>query len=974
MVGRKLKHYTIKSRLGEGGMGAVFVAEDSELHRDVALKVLPPELAADSDRLQRFRQEARAVAALNHPNIVTVYSVEQAEGLHFITMELVCGRPLSELIRKDGLPAERLLGLAVPLAEAVAAAHRRGIVHRDLKPDNVMLDEDGHLKVLDFGLAKLGGALAADGEATVTAEGRLLGTVAYMSPEQAQGKTVGPPSDVFSLGILLYEMATGQRPFEGDNQVSILTSIMRDDPRPISDLSVRPIGQLDDVVARCLKKSDADRYPTAAELAGDLRQLQQALATGSRPAISAARPTHSGRRVFLTVAALTLIGIVSLVTAWVVKGSARRAWARDEALPKIRQLIDASSGIEWGTRGWEALDLADEARKWIPDDPMLEQLSRGLSRPVTITSEPPGAEVLARPYSDPNGAWRRIGLTPLDEHPFARGASRVRVQLPGYDVAHDIVLRIGDYFKAWHFKLQPEGTIPEEMVFVPGLDTPLMLPGIDHLDSEPTADFLVDRHEVTNRRFKEFVDAGGYTNPDYWKHPFEDDANGARLSFEQAMARFVDTTGRPGPAGWEVGDYAEGEDDLPVAGVSWYEAAAYAEWAGKTLPSIFHWNQVALTWASGEIIPLGNFDGEGVRPVGEGGTENRYGAFDLAGNVREWCRNGSTRGNVRFILGGGHGDEGWAFNDAFAQSAWDRSEINGFRCMRYLKPEDERPELTRTIEVPFRDFRKETPVSDETFAIFKRQFEYDRTPLNATIESEDEYDDWIRQRVHYDAAYGGERVQAWLFVPKGSPPYRTIVYFPGSNAIHADSSMGRTGQGFSFLLKTGRAVMLPIYKGTYERGDELDSDYPEETNFYKDHVIMWGKDLARSIDYLESRDDMDTSSLAFYGASWGGVMGTILPAIEPRIKVNLLYIAGLLFQRALPEVDQINYVGQVRQPTLMVNGEFDFFFPLETSQKPLFELLGAPEDRKRYVVYPGSHSVPRGELVRELLEWLDRWQ
>jgi dienelactone hydrolase len=137
---------------------------------------------------------------------------------------------------------------------------------------------------------------------------------------------------------------------------------------------------------------------------------------------------------------------------------------------------------------------------------------------------------------------------------------------------------------------------------------------------------------------------------------------------------------------------------------------------------------------------------------------------------------------------------------------------------------------------------------------------------------------------------------------------------------------------------------------------------------------MWARDLARSIDYLESREDMDTDRLAFYGVSWGGVMGTILPAVEPRIKVNVLYVAGLLFQRSLPEVDQINYVSRVTAPTIMINGEFDFFFPVETSQKPLYDLLGAPEQDKKYVVHPGSHAVPRSELIKETLAWLDRYQ
>jgi pimeloyl-ACP methyl ester carboxylesterase len=346
----------------------------------------------------------------------------------------------------------------------------------------------------------------------------------------------------------------------------------------------------------------------------------------------------------------------------------------------------------------------------------------------------------------------------------------------------------------------------------------------------------------------------------------------------------------------------------------------------------------------------------------------------MSGNVREWCRNGIEGKQERFILGGGWDDAGWAFNDAYAQSPWNRRPTNGFRCIKTVDPGDARPELARAIKMPFRDFYNEAPVDDETFTIFLRQFEYDDTPLNATIESEDDQGDWVRQRVSFDAAYGGERVQAWLYVPKSAPPHSTIVYFPGSNAIHNGSSEDRTGSFFSPFLKSGRAVIFPIYKGTYERGDELDSDYPQETNFYKEHVIMWAKDLGRSIDYLESRDDLDTSRLAFYGVSWGGTMGTILPAIETRIQINLLYVAGMLFQRALPEVDQINYVGRVRQPTLMINGEYDFFFPVETSQKPLYDLLGTREVDKKYVVYPGSHSVPRTELVRELLEWLDRYQ
>jgi cephalosporin-C deacetylase-like acetyl esterase len=167
--------------------------------------------------------------------------------------------------------------------------------------------------------------------------------------------------------------------------------------------------------------------------------------------------------------------------------------------------------------------------------------------------------------------------------------------------------------------------------------------------------------------------------------------------------------------------------------------------------------------------------------------------------------------------------------------------------------------------------------------------------------------------------------------------------------------------------------MYPIYKGTFERGGDLRSDYPEPTARYKDYLIMWVKDLARSIDYLETRQDLDGSRIAYYGLSWGGALGAVLPAVEPRIKVNVLYVAGLSFQHALPEVDIINYITRVKQPTLILNGELDFFFPPETSQRPMFELLGTPAADKRRMVYPGGHSVPRTEMIKESLQWLDRY-
>lgn len=320
MTGRKLAHYEIGERLGKGGMGEVFSAHDTKLGRDVALKVLPPEWAGDETRRARFEREARTVAGLNHPNIVTLHSVEEHEGIHFITMELVQGLPLSSRIRGTGLSPEQFLEIAIPLADAISAAHQEGVTHRDIKPDNVMVDERGRVKVLDFGLAKLReaspGARAQMPTATVTAEGRIVGTVAYMSPEQAEGKTVDARSDIFSLGIVLYEMATGRNPFSGDTSVSIISSIMKDTPSSVTDVDPSLPRQLARIIGHCLEKDPERRFQTALDLRNELEQLRKEMETGET-----ARPPADARtrstRIWPWVAGLGLVALVVLVVALV---------------------------------------------------------------------------------------------------------------------------------------------------------------------------------------------------------------------------------------------------------------------------------------------------------------------------------------------------------------------------------------------------------------------------------------------------------------------------------------------------------------------------------------------------------------------------------------------------------------------------------------------------------------------------------
>ncbi len=291
LTGSMLLHYRVLGDLGEGGMGEVYSAEDTKLGRKVALKVLPLEMAADPERLERFQREARALAALNHPNIVTIYSVEMAGGLRFITTELIEGKTLDEFVA-PGLPLAATLQLFLPLLNALGAAHARGIIHRDLKPANIMVTGDNLVKLLDFGVATFKGAPAAtvDTETdtkALTAAGRLLGTIPYMSPEQVKGGRVDQRSDLFSLGVVLYEVLTGTRPFRGATAAELLSAILRDKPPPITALKADLPHELARIVDRCLEKNPAYRYASAFDLRDELESVVAALPLGPTPAPSA---------------------------------------------------------------------------------------------------------------------------------------------------------------------------------------------------------------------------------------------------------------------------------------------------------------------------------------------------------------------------------------------------------------------------------------------------------------------------------------------------------------------------------------------------------------------------------------------------------------------------------------------------------------------------------------------------------------
>jgi len=955
LSGSMIGPYEILGPLGAGGMGIVYRARDSRLDREVAVKFLPPGVLSDEAARKRFRNEARALAKLNHPNIAAVYDVGVSDGGDYLVMEYVPGQSLAQRLKSGPLPAAEAISLGENIAVALEEAHERGIVHRDLKPANIIVTPRGHAKVLDFGLAKLLSAPNADNTLTHSETRGLVGTPLYMSPEQVSGAPVDSRTDLWSLGAVLYESLTARPPFDGDG-FSLLRAITQEKPKPLRDLRTDAPLEAEHIVSHALEKDRDKRYQSASEMAADLSAALVRLSAPSAP------PAPHELRVSFRYAVPAAAVILALLAAaaWFYHRSEERHWAREVAIPKIAALQAADKPLA-------AFLLLQQAQNYLPGDPQLASITAENIGTVSVTSEPSGATIEIKDYFSPDTDWHLLGVAPLTDVSLPHGYFRWRVSKAG----------VGEYIaaptseKQMNFDLNSEAAAPAGTSWVDGGPWADFIGFVGLVGPYNLPPFYIDRFEVTNRQFQEFVDSGGYAKRQYWSSKFID--NGREVGWDDARARFRDTTGRPGPSTWEGGHYPQGQADFPVSGVSWYEAVAYAAFAGKSLPVFAQWYKAASPDVSRFIVRESNISASQLAPVGSFKGLGSYGTYDMAGNVREWVANeADEHGN--FILGGAWKSQTYFFADPEALSPFDRSPENGFRCVKNTAPLS--PQLTGSIRTLQRDFSKVKPASDDVFRAYQTLYAYDKTPLNAKMEGVvQDTGDWREEKITFDAAYNGERMSAYLFLPKNvKPPFQTVVFCPSARVLDIPNSKALGDiKFFDYIVQSGRAVLYPVYKGTYERQDNLPFVGAAQTlTYYTERY----KDLGRSLDYLQTRPDIDTGKLAYLGVSMGSAEGVIYAALaQDRLKTAIFLDGGYFLDTPPRGGDQADFAPRLKIPVLMVNGSQDYVFSLQGSQIPMFQMLGSPPADKRHVVLDTPHDVTdrRTELVQAVLPWLDKY-
>jgi len=696
------------------------------------------------------------------------------------------------------------------------------------------------------------------------------------------------------------------------------------------------------------------------------------------PSLGEARKSsdQKSKKSILTVSAIVLIFTLSISNIFLFRES-NLSEIREEAytigFDKIDALIESENYIK-------AFSTVLKYYEKLPNDSLLLEKLNLTSIETDIRSKPEGAKVYYKNLD--SDEWTYVGETPLvtrlpGVNSWARGYINFKITKDDYADYTSLtnvgfIKRLSQQKVSNFYELTPLAKVEKNMVRIPGGNSRLFVSELGDLNIIELKPYWIDKYEVTNAEYQQFISEGAYKNKSLWDEIVGED--GIIISWENAMELFIDKSGLKGPSTWTNGTYPQNQQNYPVTGISWFEAKAYAKWANKSLPTIYHWYKAAMYWGESSVIsPRSNFSGS-LSEVGEYNVLSSYGCYDMAGNAREWGTNPHKNGN-RSIMGGGYDDDTYFFTDNFSQHPINRYKTNGFRCVITSEDTKVMASADTLIQTLQRDFYSYKPISDEVFKIYNGMFKYDTSPINTKIIKDNISinEAWYKKVVEIDAAYGQERLPLNIFIPKNeSPPFKTVIFVPGSGSITNRNSQDLTANGLGFLMRSGYALIWPVYKGTYERG------YPEFPNYvennskvYSDQMIMMVKDYSRTIDFVFQDDNLD-NDIFYYGISWGGMLGPLFLANEPRIKIAVWQVAGLGARETRPEGSPLTFLSRINKPVLMLNGRYDQYFPYETSQKPMYELLSLSEPRKKMITYESAHSPPANQTSKEILKWFSQ--
>ena len=772
-------------------------------------------------------------------------------------------------------------------------------------------------------------------------------------------------------------MLTGQRPFRSVHDQALIYAVLHETPPSIDRLRPEVPKALAQLVTRMLKKEPAQRFQSIEAV---LERLE-ALYTRDVVAVAPGRELQIFARLLkrprVGVTVLAVVLFLAAVTILPLRSRMQHDRAR-ALLPDIERLAETGDYAA-------AYALSVRAEASLPDDSALARWWPRIADSLTVVTAPEGVRVYVQRFApDAQGAFpepEHVGVTPLRGLRVVRGDYRVRLEKEGYALVERVASRVFAPRIRIDATLREDDGVPDGMVFVPGSAYRLVGWAAPPTSEVALADYFIDRYEVSNRDYKAFIEAGGYRNRAFWREPFV--RGGQPLSWEEALTHFVDRTGLPGPRDWVGQDYPEGMEDHPVTGITWYEAAAYAAFRGKRLPTIFEWEKAARDGAVhpyGIVMPWGvqlpqqtiehraNFSSAGPERV------NRFpfgvspfGAYNMAGNVKEWCRNEIADGYA--TTGGSWQDPQYLFAAYGSFSGFHSSAALGFRCARSADAatgDQGAQAIPHKAQTP-----SYTPVDAATYQSFLSHYQYDRELLEVRRVATQETADWTRETIAFTGVEDDE-ILAYLYLPRRVvPPYQTLLFVDADPAfLGLRSPTVDVEQHFAGHIKAGRALLTVVPKGGLERPREAGYRLPPpHTVRYRALVAHWAAEVSRGLDYLATRADIDSDRIAYFATSAGGFK-PIFPAVEPRYRAVVLMGGGIrpTYQAYLPEVNPINFAPRIRKPTLVINGRHDEIEPYETNVRPLYDLLHGP---KRLELVDGGHVPPSEQRMPLINAWLD---